>query len=135
MHYFEQCTSILIGVEKKLDESQFDREEFAQLTKEDPMIDELKVLQSSTPAPNIITSCKVKAISETKGRCRRHKRKRGSVDHAPIEFKQGDLVILYHHKSSMFPESKSTRWSGPYYLNRVLPNDSVELWHKTRGIF
>ena len=127
MHYFEQCTSILIGVEKKLDEPHFDRKKFVQETKEDPMIDELKVLQSSILTPTIITSCEERAILETKGRYRRNKRKRCSVEHAPSEFKQGDDVILYHHKSSMFPGSKSRRWSGPYYLNRVLPNDYLEL--------
>jgi len=135
VHYFAQCTSILIGVEKKLDEPHFDRNEFIQETKEDPMIDELNVLQSSIPTPTIIPSCEEEAISETKGRHRRNKRKRCSVEHAPSEFKQGDHVILYHHKSSMFPGSKSTRWSGPYNLNRVLPNDSVELWHKNSGYF
>ena len=135
VHRFEQCPSIMIGVKKQLDEQDLDRREFIQETKEDPMFDEIKVLQSSTPTSPIITSCKVEAISETKGRSRQKKRKRRSPEHAPIELKKGDRVILYHHKSSMYPGSKSTRWSGPYYLNRVLQNDSVELWHKNSGYF
>lgn len=83
-----------------------------------------------------IQDCKVGAIQIKKGRSKSKKRKRSIADNrTQVEFKPGDQVILYHHKSNMYPGSKSTRWSGPYLLNRVLRDDNAELWHKNSGYF
>lgn len=45
-------------------------------------------------------------------------------------YKIKDKVMLYHNRSNMSPGSKSTRYSLPYLVNKVLLCDYYELWHK-----
>jgi len=162
VHITEHCSAIFLGAEKEWKDPQVDKQEHTHVNKEEPMLDESKMLQKTTPTPSTntifemqvellepmpdvvmvpnttleIQDIKVEEIQERMGRSRHKKRKRRSLDErVQVEFKKGDQVILYHHKSNMFPGSKSTRWSGPYLLNRVLKNDFVELWHKNSGYF
>ena len=162
MHNIEYCSTIFQWAENEWDYLHVDKRELTKVPKDDPMVDESKMLQETTPRTKIdtcfqmqdqlpellldvvmvpnttleIQDQKVEEVQLKNGQSRHKKRKiRNFDDRVQVEFKKGDQVILYHHKSNMFSGRKSTRWSGRYLLNRALKNDSVKLWHKNSGYF
>ena len=42
-------------------------------------------------------------------------------------FKQGDQVLLYDSKLHLFPSKLKSRWTGPFTIQEVYPNGSVDL--------
>ena len=42
-------------------------------------------------------------------------------------FKQGDQVLLYDSKLHLFPGKLKSRWTGPFTIEEVYPNGSVDL--------
>ena len=42
-------------------------------------------------------------------------------------FKQGDQVLLYDYKLYLFPGKLKSRWTGPFIVNQVYLNGSVDL--------
>ena len=42
-------------------------------------------------------------------------------------FKQGDHVLLYDSKLNLFPGKLKSRWTGPFTIQEVYPNGSVDL--------
>ena len=42
-------------------------------------------------------------------------------------FKQGDRVLLYDSKLHLFPGKLKSRWTGPFTIQEVYPNGSVDL--------
>ena len=44
-------------------------------------------------------------------------------------FKQGDQVLLYDSKLHLFPGKLKSRWTGPFTIQEVYPNGSVDLFN------
>ena len=44
-------------------------------------------------------------------------------------FKQGDQVLLYSSKLHLFPGKLKSRWTGPFTIQEVYPNGSVDLFN------
>ena len=42
-------------------------------------------------------------------------------------FQKGDQVLLYHSKLHLFPDKLKSRWTGPFTIQEVYLNDSVDL--------
>ena len=42
-------------------------------------------------------------------------------------FKQGDQVLFYDSKLHLFPGKLKSRWTGPFTIQEVYPNGSVDL--------
>ena len=51
-------------------------------------------------------------------------------------FKQGDQVLLYDSKLHIFPDKLKSRWTGPFTIQEVYLNGSVDLFNsKDNGVF
>ena len=51
-------------------------------------------------------------------------------------FKKGDQVLLYDSKLHLFPSKLKSRWTGPFTIQEVYPNGSVDLLYpKDHRIF
>ncbi|XP_059315823.1 uncharacterized protein LOC132066542 [Lycium ferocissimum] len=43
------------------------------------------------------------------------------------DFQKGDSILLYNSRLKLFPSKLKSKWSGPFELVSVSPNDSMEL--------
>ena len=51
-------------------------------------------------------------------------------------FKEGDQVLLYDSKLHLFPGKLKSRWTGPFTIQEVYLNGSVDLFNsKDNGVF
>ena len=53
----------------------------------------------------------------------------------PKQFHVGQKVLLFNSRLRLFPGKLRSRWSGPFMVMTVFPNDAVEVSNESKGTF